>query len=138
MKKLTVLAIALVFVIVSVGAYACGDKDGSAKKVDTSNAESKMMQASVKNYDTNVATAQTTGDKADDSASVKTAVAEKVNSEACGLSAKAKAAGYNCPAAKDCPAQCDHKAKNAKAKTTDANDNSNDKIMVQKTEEKSK
>ncbi len=110
MKKLTVLAIAVIFIFGSVGAYACGDENSTAKKVDASKADGKVVMASAKNYDANV---EKTGDKAECS-TTKQAKAQTANSSSCCPAGKAKAttadmkakssdmkaktAGYECPA----------------------------------------
>ena len=130
MRKLAALAIAVIVIGVSVGAYACGDDSGSAKKVDASKTEAKATQASVKVQDATVKTAQYPG-KVNGCSTYKEAKAETAD-------AKAKSTDSICPASKECPAPCNNNAQDIKAKTVDAGKSEATVAMAPKAEKKNK
>lgn len=130
MRKLAALAIAVIVIGVSVGAHACGDDSGSAKKVDASKTEAKATQASVKVQDANVKTAQY-HDKANDCSAYKEAKAKTAD-------AKVKSADSVRPASTGCPAPCKNNAQDIKAKTVDAGKSEATVAMAPKAEEKNK
>lgn len=92
MRKLIVPAIALVFIIASVSAYACDGHNSSAKKVDASKVEAQTAQASVQTTDVKVETAQATKASGSCCSGVKAANANQVKSGSRCSGVKARAA----------------------------------------------
>ena len=91
MRKLIVPAIALVFIIASVSAYACDGHNSSAKKVDASKVETQTTQASVQTSDARVETAQATKASGSSCSAAKAMKTNQVNSSSCCTGIKAKA-----------------------------------------------
>jgi len=138
MRKVFVASLAVLFVLLSVSAYACGNKNSSSKvdatksKATTAQACTKASSAKVQTADATVnancaseakaQTAQaTTGTAGADCCAAGSAKASQVNSAAGeGFTFKAQnasvnTAGVNCPASAECPVPCDKSAKNIKA-----------------------
>lgn len=136
MRKMTALAFAAIFIGLSVGAYACGDKNNSAK-ADALKAEVKATQASIKVQDANVETAEYQG-KANSRSASKEVKAKTADAMMKTTDTKIKTAGYSCPASTECPTPCDSKAKDIKAKTVDRSEITESVAMAPKAEEKTK
>ena len=99
MRKYFAFMIAVIFVMVSVTAYACGDKNSSAKKVDASKAEATTVQASMKTDNVQVQTAQAT-----DKAAGCCPASGKVKASQADMKVQAGDMAKTCPATATCPA----------------------------------
>jgi hypothetical protein len=102
MRKFSALAIAaaVIFIIMSVSANACGDKNKSAKsaKVDASKANAEVVQASANAGEATAQTAEASYDKASHCSSAKAAKAMQAS-----VRVKTADSKY-CPATAACPA----------------------------------
>jgi hypothetical protein len=116
-RKFSAFMIAVIFIMVSVTAYACGDKSSSAKKVDASKAEATTVQASVSTDNAQVQTAQAVKATGSCSAagSVKATQADVKVQQA--DMAKTCPASSACPASSNCKAYCPASGKNMSKET---------------------
>ena len=141
MRKFSALFVAIIFVMVSMSAYACGDKDGSAKKVDASKAEATTVQASVKADNVKIQTAQ-----ADNKAIGGCSSSGNVKALQADVKVQNADMAKTCPASakcdvSSCPAGSKGMSKEAKAGTVDATTNatgSETVAMAPKTEKNDK
>jgi hypothetical protein len=125
-KKFSALFLAIIFVMVSVSAYACGDKNSSAKKVDASKAEATTVQASIKADNAEVQSVQAYDKAAGNCTSSGNVKAMQADVKVQNADmAKTCPASVTCPASANCkvsscPAGCNGMAKEAKAGTVDS------------------
>ena len=141
MKKLTALLIAVMVIGVWAGANACGNDNGSTKKVDASKVDDKVMvvvsEANASTIEAKASECPSVVETRINAASAKTVEGSSTcaSGENKAMTADVVISTKDCAVSKACPTECKGEAKVMKAKTADSGTSSNSVVIVPITED---